>query len=111
MIQVQALFDGGDPYFRLELAPCRTKERLNTQVLLDLLEEQIDFLAQFLKRSNSLSRKRYVIVQRFISYKIDIRYSLSQFFHDDQMMFQTGDELPCEHSASVVQDVTQVGFQ
>ena len=71
MIQFQTLFDDGDqhvrgdrsPYLRLDRVFGCPKERLDTQMLLDPFEEQLDLPALFVKCANSQRRKRHVVRQ------------------------------------------------
>ena len=71
MIQFQRLFDDGDqhvrsdrsPYLRLDRVFGCPKERLDTQMLLDLFEEQLDLPALFVKCANSQRGKRHVVRQ------------------------------------------------
>ena len=57
MIQVQPLFDDGDQHVSGDRSPClclycvfgRSKERLDTQMLFDPFEEQLDLPALFVK--------------------------------------------------------------
>ena len=71
MIQVQTLFDDGDqhvsgdssPYLRLDRVFGCPKEGLDTQMLFDPFEEQLDLPALFVKCANSQRRKRHVVRQ------------------------------------------------
>ena len=54
MIKMKAFFCDGDPYLRLDRVLAGAKEHLDTQMLLDPLEEQFDLPALALQVGNQL---------------------------------------------------------
>ena len=91
MIQAQTLFDDGDqhvrsdrsPYLRLDRVFGCSKERLDTQMLFDPFEEQLDLPALFVKCANSQRRKRHVVRQErqcLARFGIDVGHLPNQFW-------------------------------